>query len=828
MGADLVPRPEKLPELTRMHSMTDRVKGSIAEYRNQVILLLSRYVSNGKHTLQPHELKNELERVAELECFAGTQIKDSAFAKILRATQEAVVIPPYIALAVRPRVAEWQYLRVNAFEMTVEELSPSEYLEFKERLKAADDEAPPICSDFATLEIDMEPFNASFPRLTRPSSIGDGVSYLNKHLSSRMFKEAGGLQPLLDFLRTHKCVGETLMLNARIDTLEKLRSNLAKAEEFLGALPADTPVGSVATRLQELGFERGWGDTAGRIKDMVDMLSDLMQAPDADLLEKFLGRIPVIFNVAIMSPHGYFGQANVLGLPDTGGQVVYILDQVKALERDLLHHSKQQGLNFKPQIIVLTRLIPDAHGTSCNQRIEHIDGTQYSKILRVPFKNPKDGSVLRKWVSRFDVWPYMEQFTEDSVHELRAEFGGNPDLIIGNYSDGNLVAVLLAHRLKVTHCTIAHALEKTKYPNSDLNWKELDEKYHFSCQFTADLIAMNHADFIITSTYQEIAGRADAVGQYESHQAYTMPGLYRVVNGIDVFDPKFNIVSPGADADTYYPYFIKEKRLTAFHPEIEELLYGQKEDVRLCRGVLQDRSKPIIFTMARLDKVKNLTGLAEMYGKSARLRKLVNLVIVGGYIDPSLSMDREEVHQINQLHAIIDKYALDKGDMRWIVAQKHRMRNGEMYRYIADTRGAFIQPAFYEAFGLTVVEAMTSGLPTFATCHGGPAEVIKHGVSGYHIDMYRPDEVADLIADFFERCKTDPGEWDGLSKAGLERIYSKFTWEIYAERLMTLSRVYTFWKFVSNLERREARRYIEMFYNLKYRQCVKTVPLAVE
>ncbi|GBG89664.1 hypothetical protein CBR_g49517, partial [Chara braunii] len=154
LAADLVPRPEKLPEVTRMHSMTDRVKGSLSEYRNQIILLLSRYVANGKHMLQPHELKNELERVAELECFAGTKIKESAFGNLLRATQEAVVIPPYIALAVRPRVAEWQYIRVNVFELTVEQLSPSEYLEFKERLKAADDAAAPVCSDFATLEID--------------------------------------------------------------------------------------------------------------------------------------------------------------------------------------------------------------------------------------------------------------------------------------------------------------------------------------------------------------------------------------------------------------------------------------------------------------------------------------------------------------------------------------------------------------------------------------------------------------------------------------------------------------------------------------------------
>ena len=57
----------------------------------------------------------------------------------------------------------------------------------------------------------------------------------------------------------------------------------------------------------------------------------------------------------------------------------------------------------------------------------------------------------------------------------------------------------------------------------------MEKDYHFSSQFTADLIAMNMADFIITSTYQEIAGQADSVGQYESHCSFTMPGLYRVI-----------------------------------------------------------------------------------------------------------------------------------------------------------------------------------------------------------------------------------------------------------------------------------------------------------
>ena len=66
----------------------------------------------------------------------------------------------------------------------------------------------------------------------------------------------------------------------------------------------------------------------------------------------------------------------------------------------------------------------------------------------------------------------------------------------------------------------------------------------------------------------------DTVGQYESHTGFTLPGLYRVVHGIDVFDPKFNIVSPGADMSIYFPYSERSKRLTALHAEIEELLYN--------------------------------------------------------------------------------------------------------------------------------------------------------------------------------------------------------------------------------------------------------------
>jgi hypothetical protein len=35
--------------------------------------------------------------------------------------------------------------------------------------------------------------------------------------------------------------------------------------------------------------------------------------------------------------------------------------------------------------------------------------------LRVPFKN--ENGILKKWISRFDVWPYLEKFAEVRISD---------------------------------------------------------------------------------------------------------------------------------------------------------------------------------------------------------------------------------------------------------------------------------------------------------------------------------------------------------------------------------------------------------------------------
>ena len=226
--------------------------------------------------------------------------------------------------------------------------------------------------------------------------------------------------------------------------------------------------------------------------------------------------------------------------------------------------------------------------------------------------------------------------------------------------------------------------------------------------------------------------------------------------------------------------------------------------------------------MARLDRIKNITGLVQWYGECEQLRRQANLVVVAGYVDIEQSPDHEERAQIARMHELFDEYGLD-GQVRWLGQQLDKPLAGELYRFIADQRGVFVQPALFEAFGLTVVEAMISGLPAFATRYGGPLEIIEHGVSGFHLDPNHGDQVCQALVEFFSRCEKEEGYWKRISDASIARIQSRYTWERYASRMMTLSRVYGFWKYVTNLERDETRRYLQMFYGLQYRPWARSL-----
>jgi sucrose synthase len=742
----------------------------------------------------------------------GYFYNSSNLGQLVYYTQEIILENESLYLIIRPKIASQEVYRVLE-DLTVESVSVQELLDLRDRLV---NHYHPNEGDL--LEVDFQPFYDYSPTIRDPKNIGKGVRFLNRYLSSKLFQDPRQwLESLYSFLSLHQFQGTQLLINGRIKSQQQLSDQVKKALTFVSDRPDQEPYEEFRFKLQEMGFEAGWGNTAYRVRETLEILDELIDSPDDEGLERFISRIPMIFRIVLVSVHGWFGQEGVLGRPDTGGQVVYVLDQARSLEKQLQEDitlAGLEGLGVKPKVIILSRLIANSDGTRCNERLEKVHGTDNAWILRVPFRefNP---NLTQNWISRFEIWPYLETYAIDAEKELLAEFQGLPDLIVGNYSDGNLVAFLLARRLKVTQCNVAHALEKSKYLFSNLYWQELEDKYHFSLQFTADLIAMNAANFVISSTYQEIVGTPDSIGQYESYKCFTMPDLYHVVNGIELFSPKFNVVPPGVNESVYFPYTRTEDRIPDAAERLEEMLFTQ-EDPEHIFGTLDDPSKRPLFSMARLDRIKNLTGLAECFGKSKDLQERCNLILVAGKLRVDESGDNEEKDEIIKLYRIIDEYNLH-GKIRWLGVRLPKSDSGEIYRVIADRRGFFVQPALFEAFGLTILESMISGLPTFATQFGGPLEIIQNKVNGFLINPTDQEGTADKILEFVSKCDQNPSYWEEISSKGMERVYTTYTWKIHTTRLLSLARIYGFWNYTSQENREDIMRYIEALFHLIYK-----------
>lgn len=735
--------------------------------------------------------------------------RTSSLSQLIHYIHELLLEEDSVWLLLRPWVASQQIWRLT-LNLEHSELMPATAL-LDARDRSVNRYQPQI------LEIDLGPFYHSAPSISDPRDIGQGLAFLNRHLCHEVLSEPEyWLEALFEVLHQHQHDGLPLLINDRIHSGIQLRQQLMKAIQFASQRPADEPYAAFHADFQSLGFEPGWGNTAAQVHETLELLDRLLESPEPAILEAFVCRIPAVFRIVLVSIHGWVGQESVLGRPETTGQVVYVLDQARSLENRLREEIQLAGLDvlgIQPQIVILTRLIPNCEGTLCSTRLEKIDGTEHGWILRVPFReyNP---NVTQNWISKFEIWPYLESFALDAEKQLLAQLQDRPNLIIGNYSDGNLVAFLLARRLGVIQCNIAHSLEKPKYLFSSLYWQELEPQYHFSAQFSADLISMNAADFILTSSYEEIVGTPDSMGQYESYKCFSMPQLYHVVDGIDLFSPKFNRVPPGINPAIFFPFHQVDRRSADDRTRIHDLLFSAVDARTL--GKLDHPNKRPILAVSHIISSKNLTGLVECFGKSQALQEQCNLILVTTKLDIAEAKNSEEAREIEKLHQLIQQYNLH-GHIRCIGKRLVSPDLGEIYRVIADRNGIFVHFARFESFGRVILEAMISGLPSFATQFGGALEIIENGKNGFLINPTDLEATAQTLLTFIADCKANPQHWQSISDRAIQRVHDEYNWQPHTAKLLLLAKLYSFWNYIYRDRREALLRYLEALFHLIYK-----------
>ncbi len=97
---------------------------------------------------------------------------------------------------------------------------------------------------------------------------------------------------------------------------------------------------------------------------------------------------------------------------------------------------------------------------------------------------------------------------------------------------------------------------------------------------------------------------------------------------------------------------------------------------------------------------------------------------------------------------------------------------------------AFVLPSLSEAFPLTVLEAMASGLPVVATAVGGVPEAVRDGETGLMVAPGEPGELAGALA----RVLDDGELARSMGRAGRRRVEELFSLEATARRHARLYR----------------------------------------
>uniref|UniRef100_UPI00396C331B glycosyltransferase n=1 Tax=Paracoccus sp. TaxID=267 RepID=UPI00396C331B len=204
---------------------------------------------------------------------------------------------------------------------------------------------------------------------------------------------------------------------------------------------------------------------------------------------------------------------------------------------------------------------------------------------------------------------------------------------------------------------------------------------------------------------------------------------------------------------------------------------GEGAADRLLAPFLRAPDLPIVLAVARPVRKKNLKGLIEAYAASPELQARANLVIIAGLRD---GIDGGPPEQAEVLRGLID--SIDRHGLWGKVALPSRHDAADLRSLYARAAkgGVFVNPAFHEPFGLTLVEAAQAGVPVVATCNGGPADILDRLGHGALVDPAKPLQIATA-------CLRLMGDRQGALAARV-RALAAFDWDRWAGHSIAICR----------------------------------------
>ncbi len=195
----------------------------------------------------------------------------------------------------------------------------------------------------------------------------------------------------------------------------------------------------------------------------------------------------------------------------------------------------------------------------------------------------------------------------------------------------------------------------------------------------------------------------------------------------------------------------------------------------------------IVFT-GRISPEKGVHDLVEAFGIVAREHPEARLELIGGRRPAPYELvvaisDDPLVRELGRFYEGSYEEQL-RGLVTSEIAERINFRGNLTQEEVARELHAatvFCHPsAWHEPFGMTITEAMASGLPVVCTRGGGIPEFVEHGKTGLLVERGAPEELASALLELIG----DAERRRAMGAAARAKVESELTWDHTTDGLL--------------------------------------------
>jgi mannosylfructose-phosphate synthase len=203
--------------------------------------------------------------------------------------------------------------------------------------------------------------------------------------------------------------------------------------------------------------------------------------------------------ILMISLHGYVAAEPELGKPDTGGQVVYVLELAKRFSR------------LGRRVELVTR------GFENQPEFDEINDNL--RVWRIPFGG-------KKFIRKEDMHDHLGDFVTNFFAAVRSR-GITYDVVYSHYWDAGWSGQKIADEMGIPHIHTPHSLGWWKQNNMglDMSAEEMEKKYRFDERIRKEFLIYQSCDKIIATTEQQNDLLQEQYNVLNRHIEVVPPGI---------------------------------------------------------------------------------------------------------------------------------------------------------------------------------------------------------------------------------------------------------------------------------------------------------------